>query len=303
VIAFATCRDLPEGWPDDREAARLAGAEFVAWDDPEVDWEAYDRVVIRSVWDYSHRVEEFLAWCERVGPERLANPPALVAFDADKRYLGELRARTAPTTFVEPGDPPPELAGEVVVKPNVSAGARDTGRFGPARHAEARALIERIQASGRTAIVQAYLADVDRSGETALVYIAGELSHVLRKRAVLRGEGEAPLADGPLAPAAAMLEDDLVVAAAAEPAQVDFAAGVVAEVSERFGTPLYVRVDVAHDDDGLPVLMELEAIEPCLYFDLVPGAAERFARAVLTAPTSALAPIDTSAVCSRKCRG
>jgi hypothetical protein len=42
-----------------------------------------------------------------------------------------------------------------------------------------------------------------------------------------------------------------------------------------------VRVDVAHDDEGRPLLMELEAIEPCLYLDLVPGAAQRFARAVL----------------------
>ena len=282
MIAFATCRELPDGWDDDREAARLAGAEFVVWDDPAVDWAAYDRVVIRSVWDYSHRLDEFLGWCAAVGPGRLRNVPELVAFDADKRYLGELRARTAPTLFVGPREPLPELRGEVVVKPNISAGARDTGRFGPATHADALALIERIRASGRVAIVQAYLADVDRRGETALVFIAGELSHVLRKRAVLRGEGEAPLADGPLAPAAAMLEDDLVVPGEAEPAQAEFAAAVVAEVSERFGTPLYVRVDVAHaDDDGLPVLMELEAIEPCLYLDLVPGAAERFARAVL----------------------
>jgi hypothetical protein len=282
-VAFATCRDLPDGWDDDREAARLAGAEFVAWDDPGVDWRSYDRVVVRSVWDYSHRLDEFLAWCAAVGPERLANVPELVAFDSDKRYLGELRARTAPTTFVGPGDPLPELRGEVVVKPNVSAGARDTGRFGPARHADALALIERIRASGRVAIVQAYLAEVDRRGETALVFIDGELSHTLRKRAVLRGEGEAPLADGPLAPAAAMLEDDLVVATEAEPGQVEFAEAVVAEVRERFGTPLYVRVDIAHGDDGAPLLMELEAIEPCLYLDLVPGAAERFARAVLTA--------------------
>jgi hypothetical protein len=281
VIAFATSRELPAGWDDDREAARLAGAEFVVWDDPAVDWEAYDRVVIRSVWDYSHRLDEFLAWCAAVGPRRLRNVPELVAFDADKRYLSELRARTAPTTFVGPGDPLPGLRGEVVVKPNVSAGARDTGRFGPATHADALGLVERIRAGGRVAIVQAYLADVDLRGETALVFIAGELSHVLRKRAVLRGEGEAPLADGPLAPAAAMLEDDLVVPGEAEPAQAEFAAAVVAEVTERFGTPLYVRVDVAHDDDGLPLLMELEAIEPCLYLDLVPGAAERFARAVL----------------------
>jgi len=82
-------------------------------------------------------------------------------------------------------------------------------------------------------------------------------------------------------PAAVMLEDDLVRPGSAEPAQREFAEAVIAEVTERFGTPLYVRVDVAHDDDGLPVLMELEAIEPCLYLDLVPGAAERFARAVL----------------------
>jgi len=167
------------------------------------------------------------------------------------------------------------------VKPNVSAGARDTGRFGPATHADALALIERIRASGRVALVQAYLADVDRRGETALAFIGGELSHVLQKRPVLRAEGVAPLGEDANGPAAVMLEDDLVRPGSAEPAQAEFAAAVVAEVTERFGTPLYVRVDVAHDDEGLPVLMELEAIEPCLYFDLVPGAAERFARALL----------------------
>jgi hypothetical protein len=195
-VAFATCAAPPAGWHDDQEVARLLGAEFVVGDDPAVDWEAYDRVILRSVWDYSRRAEEFLAWCAAVGPGRLRNRPDLVAFDADKRYLGELRAPTAPTTFVAAGDPPPELAGEVVVKPNVSTGARDTGRFGPAAHAEAPALVERIRASGRVAIVQAYLADVDRGGETALVFLA--------------------------------------------------------EVSGRFGTPLYARVDIAADADGRP---------------------------------------------------
>ncbi len=280
-IAFATCAHLPEGSPHDHEAARLVGAEFVVWDDPAVDWEAYDRVVLRSVWDYSRDVERFLAWCRSVGPGRLRNDPDLVAFDADKRYLGELRAPTAPTAFVGPGDPLPELAGEIVVKPNVSAGARDTGRFGPAGHAEATALIERIVADGRVAIVQDYLADVDHGGETALAFVAGELSHVLHKRAVLRGEGEAPLSDSPLGPAAVMFDEDLVVPGEADAAQREFAAAVMAEVGERFGTPLYARVDIAADADGRPVLMELEAIEPSLYLDLVPGAAERFARAIL----------------------
>jgi hypothetical protein len=280
-IAFATCPDLPDGWAGDREAARLAGAEFVVWDDPEVDWEAYDRVVLRSVWDYSSRIEEFLGWCAAVGPARLRNTPDLVAFDADKRYLGELGVRIAPTTFVGPGDPLPTLEGEVVVKPNVSAGARSTGRFAPPRHAEALALIERIRESGRTALVQGYLEDVDRSGETALVFIAGELSHVLAKKPVLRGEGEAPLSDGPLQSAAVMLEDDLVVAGVADRACRAFADEVMAAVTARFDTPLYARVDVAADAAGRPVLMELEAIEPNLYLGTAPGAAARFARAVL----------------------
>jgi hypothetical protein len=278
-VAFATCADLPDGWPDDGEAARLLGAEFVAWDDPAVDWEAYDRVILRSVWDYSRRAEEFLAWCAAVGPGRLRNPPELVAFNADKRYLGELDAATAPTTFVGPGDPLPELAGEVVVKPSVSAGARDTGRFGPGAHADALALVEKIQASGRVALVQDYLTEVDRSGETALAFIAGELSHVLHKRPVLRDEGVAPIAPGPMGVAAAMLEDDLVVAGSADDAQSEFAAAVLAEIIERFGTQLYARVDVAADAGGRPVLMEFEAIEPCLYLDLCPGSAERFAAA------------------------
>jgi len=146
---------------------------------------------------------------------------------------------------------------------------------------EALALVERIRASGRVAIVQSYLADVDRNGETALVFVAGEISHVLNKRPVLRGEGEAPLGAGPLQAAAVMTEDGLVVPAHGDDAQREFAAEVMAAVGERFGTPLYARVDIAADDDGQPLLMELEAIEPCLYFATVPGSGARFARAVL----------------------
>src|ERR1700743_1316244 len=283
-VAFATYANLPEGWDDDRETARLAGAEFVVWDDPAVDWEAYDRVVVRSVWDYSRRIDEFLAWCAAVGPERLRNPPDLIAFDSDKRYLSELGVAIAPTRFVAPCDPLPVLSGAVVGKANFSAGARDTGRFSHSAHAEALALVERIRASGRVALVQSYLADVDRGGETALVFIASELSHVLHKRPVLRGEGVAPLGDDLHGPAAVMLEDDLVSTPSAAPAKREFATTVMATVVDRFGTPLYARVDVAHDADGRPVLMELEAIQPCLYLALVPGTAERFARALLTDP-------------------
>jgi hypothetical protein len=279
-VALVTCSALGEGRDDEAAVASLLGAEHRCWDDPSVDWESYDRVVIRSTWDYTARVSEFLAWCEAVGPQRLRNRPDLVSFNADKRSLLEIGVETVPTVFVGPGDPLPHLDGEIVVKPNISAGARDTGRFSPAFHATARELIERIRASGRTALVQPYLSSVDRRGETALVFLGGDLSHVLRKRAVLAPDEVAPRADGALAPAAAMLREDLVIAGEAAPAEIALAHRVMGTVSERFGTPLYARVDLVMNPQDRPVLLELEVIEPALYLDQSAGAAERLADAI-----------------------
>jgi hypothetical protein len=279
-IAFATCPAWPEGFPDDREAAALAGADFRLWDDPAVDWEGYDRVVLRSVWDYTRRLDDFLAWTERVGAERLRNTPELVAFNADKRYLGELGVPIVPTAFVGPDGPPPDFEGEVVVKPNVSAGARDTGRFPAERHDEALALVEAIRGSGRVALVQPYLPGVDEQGETAIVYLGGEVSHVLRKRPILRAAGLAPLGDDPEGPAAVMLDDDLVLAGEATDAELALAAEVHERITERFDIPLYARVDLVPGPGGQPVLIELEALDPCLYLDQAPGAAARLAAAI-----------------------
>jgi hypothetical protein len=279
-VAFVTCSALPAGWEDDHAAARLLGAEYHAWDAVGVDWAAYDRVVIRSAWDYTKRPGEFLAWCEHVGPQRLRNAPGLVSFNADKRYLAELSVPTVPTVFVEASGASADLQGEVVVKPNISAGARDTGRFGPAAYPQAHALIAGIVASGRVALVQPYLSSVDERGETALIFLAGGLSHVVRKRAFLAPDEVAPLAEGNHAPAKAMLSEDLVVPGTADAAELALARSLISEVSDRFGTPLFARVDLVRGDDGQPVLLELEAIEPVLYLAGAAGAAQSFADAV-----------------------
>lgn len=280
-IAFATCSVHPDGIDDDRRAAGLLNAEFRVWDDESVDWHAYDRVVVRSVWDYTSRRERFLDWTDAVGPERLRNSPELIRFDSDKRYLMQLAAPTVPTTLLEPGAALPAYDAEIVVKPNISAGARDTGRFVPDAHEQAAALVQRIHASGRDALVQTYLPGVDIDGERAVVFFGGEISHVLHKRPVLRSPGVAPLATGAHGPAAVMLEPDLVVPGTASADQLQLAQRVHAEVTARFGRPLFARVDMVPGPDGAPVVIELEAIEPMLYLELIPGAAERFAAAVL----------------------
>jgi glutathione synthase/RimK-type ligase-like ATP-grasp enzyme len=279
-IAFATCSVLPDGIEDEQALAQLVGAEYRVWDDESVDWSAYDRVVIRSTWDYTRRPEDFLAWADSVGPQRLRNTPQLLRFNADKRYLTQLAAPTVPTTLLEPGDALPAFDTEIVVKPNISAGARDTGRFQPDAADEAAELVDAIHKDGRAALVQPYLPGVDEHGERAIVFFGGAVSHVLHKRPVLREPGVAPIAQGAHAPAAIMLEPDLVVPGEATPEQLELANAVHAEITANFGQPLFARVDMVPGPQGKPVLIELEAIEPMLYFSLIPGAAERFAAAI-----------------------
>jgi hypothetical protein len=288
-IAIATVEWLPEEFTDDELLigalrSRGASASALPWDDANADWSVYDLVVIRSTWDYARRHDEFLAWVDQIG-DRLLNPPALIRWNTDKRYLADLAEDGFPvvqTAFVGPRDPDPSLEGTVVVKPAISAGGRDTGRFGPSAHDSAMELIRAIGAGGRVAMVQPYLESVDTEGEAAIVFVDGRFSHGLRKRAVLTAEGVAPTRHDRLGAAEAMYDPDLVSAATPAEDELAVAGTVVDYLKRRFeGSPLYARVDLARDADGAPVLLELEAVEPSLYLALVPRATETFADAIV----------------------
>ena len=289
-VAIATYPGKPEQFADDDVLCALlrergVEAEQPTWDDASTDWDAYDLVVARSPWDYTWRLEEFLTWTDRVG-DRLENAPAVIRWNSDKHYLADLFAMgidVVETTYVEPGEPAPEVVSEIVVKPTLSAGARDSGRFGPASSGAARDLIERITGDGRTAMVQPFLESVEQLGETAVVLIAGEVSHVLRKASILRPDEVAPVrTDDPLGVAEVMYDPELVVPGAATSEELRLASRVRDAVSGRFGAvPLVMRVDMLGGADGGPVLLELEAIEPNLYFDQVPEAGERLAEAIV----------------------
>lgn len=288
-VAIAGFSGRPPEFRDDHllvERLRGRGIEATAptWDDPGQAWDRYDLVVARSPWDYTTRLEEFLAWTRSVRAP-LENPPEVIAWNSDKRYVADLAAAGVPvveTAFVAPGEEIPAIATEVVVKPTLSAGARNTGRFRPELHAEATALIERIGALGRTAMIQPFLPSVERGGETAVVMIDGEVSHVLRKRSLLRPDEVAPVRSGDgLGVAEVMYDPDLVVASEAAEDELELADRVLADLRARFGAaPLVVRVDMLRDDDGVPVVLELEAIEPNLYFDQAPEGAARLAAAI-----------------------
>lgn len=270
MIALATCAELPTGYLED-ELRELLGARWARWDDPGVDWAAFDLVVVRSTWDYQHDLPGFLAWAARV--PRLVNPASVLAWNTDKHYLAAVAAAglpVVPTTFLAPGDAlPAELPGELVLKPTVSAGSRDTGRFRPqADRAAAAALLGSIHASGRTAMLQPFLPSVDARGESALFYAGGAFSHAVNKAAILVPGAAAALdtaADPPIAPLTPT------------PAERKLADRTVAWLQERLGPLAYARIDLLAGPDGAPVVLELELTEPCLYLPYAPGAAERFA--------------------------
>lgn len=257
-------------------ACRAAGvhAEALAWDDPTVAWSRFDAVLLRSTWDYSQRLEAFLAWCARVDANSLLlNPLTTVHWNVDKRYLLELARKglpIVPTLLLVPGqslDSEAFSGQERVIKPSVGAGARDAARFPPSAVEAAAAHTEQLLASGRSVLVQPYLAGVDSYGETALIYLDGRYSHAIRKGPLLPPGGDA---------SQALFAAEDIQPRIASDAEHAVAERVLAALPER---PLYARVDLLPSAQG-PLLLELELVEPSLFFAAREDAADRLVAAV-----------------------
>ena len=206
LVSARGARDLDEDLPPLVAAFAAAGAQaqVTVWDDPQVAWSGFDAALLRSAWDYTERIGEFLEWVGRTAAvTRLLNPPPVVRWNSDKHYLQDLARLGVPivaSEFVEPGmDPQAALAHflashdspELVVKPAVGAGSRDARRHARAAQAQILGHMAPLLAAGRSLLMQPYLSSVDRSGETSLVYIEGAFSHAFRKGPLL------PLGAGP----------------------------------------------------------------------------------------------------------
>lgn len=260
------------------EALARAGVAHavVDWDDPVADWAAHVLVVVRSTWDYPRRHAEFVAWTRRVARvTRLQNPPRLLRWSADKRYLRDLATAgvpVVPTAFAAPGEAMEwPGADEVVVKPAVSGGSLDTARHRAAHREEAEAHVARLHAGGRVAMAQPYLSRVEGArGETALVFIDGAFSHAVRK---------GPMLVPGLSVVGGLFVEEDIRPSTPTPAERDVAAAALAAIPGE-EPPLYARVDLVPDDAGRPLVLELELVEPSLFLAHGPGAADRMAGAI-----------------------
>ncbi|MGH8082563.1 MAG: ATP-grasp domain-containing protein [Lysobacter sp.] len=275
-LGWVTSKVHPDVNPDDEgliAALRERGIESIPcmWNDPLVDWTAFDALLVRSTWDYFQYYTEFLAWYAHIAEigAVIVNPLPLLIWNSDKRYLLDLEKQDIPIipTAFAPGKTLDaalaSMSGEVVVKPSVSGGAWHTvrGHIGSAPFDQALAGLPREL----DYLVQPFMPQIVEQGEWSLMFFDGEYSHaVLKKpgqddyRVQTYFGGTADPTDPGMA----------LIAAAQRALQAVAALG--------YRDQAYVRVDGVVDA-GVFRIMELEFIEPFLHFAAHPPAAQNFA--------------------------
>ena len=201
-VTLVTCKSMPnlfkgeEGLLDEL-AARGCDPQIKVWNDPDVDWSEAGMVVVRSVSDYASDRPAFLEWTKKL--RRVQNSADVLNWNTDKHYLKELAALgmpTIPTNWLEPEQNLSKhqihtrfpAFGEFVVKPAVSSGVRDIGRYTTVDTRQRQAAMRQVQGllgEGRSVMIQRYVEEIDLHGEISLVFFNGLVSHAVEKRSAL----------------------------------------------------------------------------------------------------------------------
>jgi glutathione synthase/RimK-type ligase-like ATP-grasp enzyme len=290
-IAIATCSQLPTLDPDDRllvQALEGLGARVtpVIWNGGTTVREVYDVCIVRSTWDYHKDPEGFLHWVSETSTKTsLLNPPELLRWNAHKCYLNELEGAgvpVVPTYWLLRGQKTDlsELLNwlgwsNAVIKPAHGASGDGIQRVHPENREVAQEHLTSLIAR-EDVLVQPYLSTVSTHYERALVFVAGEFSHAVSKMPFMHSGSD--LAKRATLPPGASGE----VPVKATEQEISVAARAL-EVSPQ--GHVFARVDVVHDG-VTPRVLEVEMIEPTLYFYAEPSAAEKLARAILECRTT-----------------
>lgn len=278
-IALATAQHLPQLSEDDEILYRALlalghDAAPVIWDS-DADWRSYDVVVTRSIWDYHLKHARFLEWLDQLDASGACvyNPTALMRWNSDKHYMLELAergVRVTPTRVMRRGQPGTlmEIALDagwqrIVVKPTVASTGWQTWQADSPFTAEQEARFQH-QKQGMDLLVQEFVEGV-RDGEQSFVFIGGEYSHCALKQAAgdefrvhIEWGGTVKRVEPPRE-------------------HVEWAQSVVAAVQEPW---MYARVDAVTGADGL-VVMELEMLDPELFFAYDDAAVAKFIRQIV----------------------
>jgi len=249
----------------------------LSWNDKQVDWNGFDAVIIRSPWDYQDYAAEFLQVLTNIDEStaHLENNLATVKWNIDKIYLKDLQSKgvnIVPTLWKNEIDQMSVAsyfdqlaADQIVIKPRISAGADNTFWLTKQNFTEFLPQLHQAFSQGAF-MVQPFMESVVKEGEYSLFYFNGVFSHAILKtpkKDDFRVQEEHGGILTTISP-----EDEL-----RKQTEITLSA-----IAKKHQMPLYARVDFVRNGDSF-ALMEAELIEPSLYFNMDPKAAQRFAQA------------------------
>lgn len=248
--------------------------DMISWRDRQADWNMYEAVIIRSPWDYQQDAKRFMNVLEEIDEStaRLENALNLVKWNIDKQYLRELENQgilIVPTLWgnqlgrdhlIEAFKKPDVK--ELVIKPTISANADDTFRVKqPIDSSTEEEILHTFR--NRPFMIQPFMESIVTEGEFSLFYFGGQYSHAILKTP-RKGDFR-------------VQEEHGGILSSIEPETQ-----LLKRAQQTMGSikpqPLYARADYVRTRDNDFALMELELIEPSLYFNMDPESPERFAK-------------------------
>ena len=247
--------------------------DFIPWDSASINWDDFDAVIIRSTWDYQQKEKLFFKTLQSIeaSSATLYNSLDTVKWNIHKRYLLELERENIsiiPTRLYDSFDF--EIVSQLfsffnenklVIKPCVSANADDTFILEQSKMENLKSVLEGTF-SRKDFLVQPFIKNVKSEGEYSLIYFGNRLSHVLIKTPK-NGDFRVQEEHGGILKAINKPESSLI----------DFGNKVMRTIPYQC---LYSRVDVVRCSDNY-LLMEVELIEPSLYFNMDPKSPQMFA--------------------------
>ena len=246
-----------------------------SWSNPNVNWDEVTSVIFRSTWDYFDRFGEFKIWLDKVQDKVVMfNDAKLISWNQDKSYLNDLSQKgisIAPTAFIAKGESKTlkEITSTLaynkyILKPNISGGSRHTYKLDDSTVSNHEEIFSDL-IQQEDFMIQEFQENILTQGEISLIIIDGKFTHAVLKQGV-NGDFR--------------IQDDFGGTVQIHKPKRDEIAFAEQCVKAIDGTTLYCRVDIMRDNTGELILMELEMIEPELWFRNCPEAAMRLAEAV-----------------------
>ena len=279
-IAILTCEKLPDLNPEDRKiipalAKHNIEATAAIWDDKTINWNDFDYLIFRNTWDYFEKETEFKIWLDQIAQLEIKtlNPIKIITQNIHKFYLREMEKQgitILPTVFIDKTEHlnlaeliPPNWK-KAVIKPAFSAGSYLTEVF---EISEIQAISEKYKtiAAEKELLLQEFMPEIQTLGETSFIFFNKKFSHAVNKKPV---EGDFRVQS---------LFGGKYTLVQPNEELIEKAQKIVDSLPKDL---LYARVDGILIENEL-YLMEIECIEPDLYFDLSENSLERFVAAII----------------------